>query len=253
MANPGLRIQKSRSMMVSLYSLSGLAFLVALSFLGLMFYHVIVSLQVIDWQNWRQVMIHSIKVVSGALTLALPFACAFTFLTVSWATTRLAPWFKFFNRSFGQAPYLLYGLVFIAFLGLSERSLIYALSFLSVAQLSKRWIRVSEQVKIVEIECMQSLGLNVFRIIYQLYVRRFLTVYLGHLFAVYLSLFVVVTPLLCLDFYFGGNTPLVSLELFRGLLQNSSQAGVFALTLLLIHGLKVLLDSKTSFWEVEFG
>ena len=100
---------------------------------------------------------------------------------------------------------------------------------------------------------MQSLGLNIFQLIFHLYIKRFFSIYIGHLLAVFCILFVVVTPLLCLDIEGKNKFSLMSLEFYQNLGVNHSQSAAFALVILLIHGLKVLLDHKTSFWEVEFG
>ena len=253
MSKSGFRIKKSRSMMVSLYTLCGVALLIVATFMVTLMLHIAVHLGQADWSRLFDVFQHSFLSLSVAIVLALPFATAITSLSVLGASSRFAAPLSTLHRFLGQAPYLIYGLVFLILLGGGDWSSILALSFLSVTQLSRRWIGVSAQVQMIEVETMQSLGLNVFGLFVKLYLKRFFVAYLSHLFSVFFSLFVVVTPLICLQRAAEQVPSLVSIELFKSLGENSDQSASFAFVLLLVHGLKVILDYRTSFWEVEFG
>jgi hypothetical protein len=251
MSKIGLRIKKSRSMMMSLYSLSGLTFALALSFVVAMWIQVLRYLPGTLWSHWLDLFYQSFLLITQSLVYSFPVASSLTYLAVVGSTSKWASLLQEFLHRIEQSPTLLYGFIFLTAFGENSFSFVMGLSFLGVARLLSRWTKLSSQVTVMELESMLALGVSRLQIVYHLYAKRYFNLYLGHLFAVVCELFGLVTAFLC--FFPEFSSQYISLKLFADYSLETPQVAALALTLLCLHTLRFVLDRKTSYWEVEFG
>ncbi len=246
------RLNRSRSMMLSLYSLSFFALGSSLVFLVSLFYHLITRVEWSQRQRLGQLLLESLGYISVAMFWSIPLAVGLTYLAVTWSNTRYALGFSEVLHFVDRTPALILGVVFLYFSFLQPLYLILVYVLLAVSQLSRRWIRLSSRVRSLDIDCMLSLGHNVVGVTLTLYMRQFLFHYLGHLVAVFCNLFVIVTPVFFLKSY-AVSSSVLGLKMYHWLGRDSGAAALFALTVVIFHSLRVFLDRKTSYLEVEFG
>ena len=253
MSKTGIRIKKSRSMMFSLYAMSGLTLFLVLSFILDLWFQTLLHLRGQEWAPIVAPLTNSLMVVAIAILLALPLAASLTMLNVIWDTTRWAPRFKKIVQSMEEAPVIIYGAFFLFIFNDFLVGLVLCLGLIACSRLALRWTLLSKKVSLLEMESMQALGLSVTQIIYHLYLKRFFKHYVWHFFAVCLDLFLLVTPVICLVGGRGEGDQLLSTQLLNSVFDDSMGPAPIALILLLFHGLRVLLDQATSYWEVEYG
>ena len=253
MSSSGLRVEKSQSMVLSLFSLSGIALVLLILFLLVLFAQLFSHLSLEKYQEIGFLFPETLLLIFVALVVSLPIATGLTYLAVAWSTSKMAPSLNLFLKFVGEAPALLYGLVFFYYMGAGRWALATTLVLLGATQLSRRWIKLSSRVDILSIESMQSLGFSVWQIIHRLYVKQFLKQYIYHFFSVVCSLFVIVTPFLCIEFYNETSLSWLSLEFYKNLGIDLEKTSLLAFVILIAHAIRVWLDQQTSFWEVEFG
>ncbi len=253
MSKTGIRTKKSRSMMFSLYSLSSVAVLLIMSFVGTLWFQTLALLKTFDWVLLGSVLKSTLWVHSLAMLIALTMASSLTYLAAIWSNTRWYPYFSSCIAMIEGAPLLIFGLALFCLLGKTTTALALTFAMIGSTQLTRRWVGVVKKVKRIEIESMQSVGMGLLNIVYSLYVRRFFPVFLSHLISVFCNLFVLVTPVLCFVEVQPDRQSLLALQLLVSVMDSSSLAASLAMVLLLIHGLRVYLDQKTAYWEVEYG
>lgn len=253
MSKADLRAYKSRSMLISLYSLSGVAVLSMLSLFVFLWIYCLSHLRWSQWGSFSDLFRDSLFVSLVAVLVAIPLSSALTYQGMVWKRTRFERHFTGFIDFITQAPQLIYGTIVLALLG-PKPFLIYVIfSFVAIIKLTRRWIILSSQVRLIEIESMQSLGLSLLAVSYYLYVKRFFWCYLQHSVVVLCDLMTLVTPIIFLQNTTNSHQRILSLQFFRQLLSDGELVTVFAFSFLVVHGFRFLLDQKTSFWEVEFG
>ena len=222
-------------------------------FISLLWSYSLVNANFTDVAGVFSVVLSTVVLVSAGLLLCLPFACSLTYLSVFLGAHRRGHFFRKALEFVEQAPLLLYGVAFVLLLGKSHLSLILVFSFVATNLLSSRWSKLSGQVKLIEIEAMQALGLNVWQLIYKLYVSRYLVDYIMHIGVVLCELLLVSTPILMFLKVKDNSSGILSLESLGSVLFQGQALEVMVLFLLSIHFLRFVLNQKSSHWEVEFG
>ncbi len=253
MSKFGVRIKKSRSMMLSLYSLSGFASVLVFAFIATLWGRSLGSLFDFRWHMINEVLQRSLLVQSVALCLAIPLAASLTYFSVFLRNTRKAPVYESCLRFVENLPVLILGVIFLVLLGGEYWSFVLTFILMAAAELNRRWKQVAFKVKVIEIESLQSMGAGVLQIVQVLYLKRYLKLFLAHLLAVFCKIFVVVTPVLCFVGFSSEQNHLLPTYLFVSVLAEAPYLSGLALIILLVHGLRVYIDQKTSFWEVDFG
>lgn len=249
----GLRIKKSRSMLVSLYTLSGLAALGYLSILIASLFFLVDGLNLGRWGEVLPLFVSSLSFILIAMLLSLPFALALSFYIVAHINSPRANWIEYILRTIDQAPILVMGLFVLTFVKEGWFPLYLVCSFIAVSKLSYRWIKLSNQIPRIQIETAQSLGMNIWQILHQVYLKKFFKMYVGHYFAVACFLFGVVTPFLCLISYNSLNLSLFSVQLFREMGIGSVNLSLMVFLLLTVHCVRLWFDSKAFYQETEHG
>jgi hypothetical protein len=240
-------------MLFSLYTLSAIAGVAALLFCVALWGPALSALGDLSSFPIGPLLISTLWVHTTALVTAFPVAASLTYFYMIWRNTRRARLFSVVKDALYKIPFLLYGLIFFTVMGPSNQALILTFTLVAVAELTRRWVHVANRVQLVEIESLQALGMDIRGVVHVLILRRYLSLFLGHLLAVFCGLFVWVTPVLCFAWAMEIGGPLFSLHFLTQIFQEQPSAPVLALILLLVHGLRMLLDQKTGFWEVEHG
>lgn len=253
MSSRAFRVKKSGSMLVSLYSLAGIA---GLGYLTLIFMVSFNLLSQFSLQSWDEVYIlikQSLNMIGVSLLIALPVTIAITFFIVSNFNSRLSYLLESILRMIDQAPLVIYGVVFLVLFS-SQWWVLYVVgSMIVIPKLSYRWIKLSNMVQVSEIETVKSLGMNFWQIVKVLYLRRFIKMYLGHLSSVVCFLFGVVTPFICFIAYKEDYLGSFSVHLFNDLGRRSEKISLMITILLFIQAFRVWFDSKAIYHEVENG
>ena len=196
MSSRGQRLNKSQSMMFSLYTLSGLAFLVLGAFLVLAVFESLQLLSFSVFLNTLETFYKSVGLTFLPMLISLPFVLSITFLVVSQSTSKFSIPVKSFMSWVEQAPRLLFGLIFLIFIGAGPMGYILSATAIVTAQLSRRWVHLALKVDQAQIDTIKSLGGDVWQILYFLFFKKSVFKFATHFFAVYFQIFVLVTPFL---------------------------------------------------------
>ena len=116
MSKSGVRIKKSRSMMVSLYSLSGVGALLILSFVITLWLRTMAFLGGINWTGIGTLIQNSLWLQTTAIVIAFPMAVALTYLITFWSNSRWSSGFQLTKDLIEGAPLLMFGVIFLALL-----------------------------------------------------------------------------------------------------------------------------------------
>ena len=247
------RNTKSQSMILSLYGLSLVAGIILTVFLFATLFHIGFNFGFKSVPEVIQNIFQAMGYIFLSLVLSLPFALAIVYNLVVRVTSPKAPLMYSLVNLLGQAPVLLFGGIFLFIVGPTLYGVIMTLSFISATQLILRWNQISRRVQYIEVESMQALGMSRWQILIHLYLKQHYKHYIYHCLAVVCYLSVLVTPLLCFEYYSGKPPYILTIDLYKNLGVNLHKTAVIAFFLLSIHGVKVWLDHKTSFWEIEYG
>ncbi len=253
MSKFGLRIKKSRSMMLSLYSLSGFASVLVFAFIATLWGRSLASVFEFQWPIINQILGRSILVQSSAILLAIPIAASLTYFSVLLRNTRKAAVFENCLQLVEKMPVLILGVIFLVLLGSGYWSFVFTFTLIATTELNRRWVQVAFKVKVIEIESLQSMGAGILQIIKVLYLKRYLKLFLSHLVAVFCKTFVLVTPVLCFIGFSSDQNHLLPTYLFVSVLAEAPFLSGLVLIILMVHWIRVIIDQKTSFWEVDFG
>lgn len=250
MSSIGFRVKKSRSILISLYSISGVAGLVYLLLFVFSLAYLLPRAVLTD-SSMPNVFYQSIQLTWVALVLALPFAFVITTsILIEGDSKKTLITEKSLSLTY-QFPFLLYGTAVLFIFGWSTKSYLFILWLLAVGLLSKRWIHLSRKINVNELEAALSLGMNFVEVLGVIYMGQFFYKYLAHGFVVFCDLLFMVTPFLCIAFYQQSEAPLIAVELFKRIGAGSGDLALFVFIFCIIHLLKFVTDQRISYVEVE--
>lgn len=248
-----LRNRKNRSMLVGLYSLTGLSVAFLFVFLLFLFIHIFINLSFENlWQIYPD-LLASLLSVFKAVFCALPVCAAIAYLYIIHSHSKFSPLIKTFLYWLVQTPLLLFAVGLLYIFDSTLESLFLGLIFIAIIKLSHRWIDVSAKIRLIEIQSMQSLGFSRPVIIYHLYIRRFYKNYLCHLISMVFYLLVLVTPFLCLLPKGENLFNFLSVDFFASIAKDQQKTASLAIVFVVFHFIRSSLDQWTGYHEVEYG
>lgn len=251
MSKVSSRSKNSRSIMFSLYTLSGTAVLLVLAFVFSMWGQVLLRMFGGFTKQWQELLVQSLALVSQALILSVPLAFAVNYCLIVWGGSRWAKKLREAVRVTGECPELLYGLFLFVLFGGGRLSFCLIAAMLGAARLSNRWLYQSSRVKRVEIESLLALGMGRWQIVYHFFVKRFLVAYVGHLLAVMCEIFILTNPFLIFNKH--SQVQFLSLEFLFSDFRYNPEVAAFAFSILIVHFLKLTLDQKIASREAPIG
>ncbi|MEM7646980.1 MAG: hypothetical protein AAF203_08730 [Pseudomonadota bacterium] len=245
------RVKKSRSILWTLYSLSGMAvFLYSTLFFFYAFF--IVQNWSFDEGNWLPIVGSSLSIAGFSILMALPFAALILLSLLYREGGQSSQVILNLLQLVDKTPILLYGTFFLFFIGPTRWSALFTLTVIGAFQLASRWYHLTLKVSASEIETAQSLGMS-FR-------DRFITLFLlprfkwflAHMTSVFCNLTFVVTPLVCLRFFDGADREILALRLFRNLGAVNTETSGLLVVILLLYTLKHVIDRRMGFERLEY-
>lgn len=239
--------------MVSLYSLSLISssILVLLS-LVFLFQTLGDFSQSFHWKNFDSIP-RTLVFVILAGAFSLPFVYSLTFLIV---TRRSSSRMKILHRltTFtSHSPDLILAVFFLVAFGSGNLSVVLTMMLIFTHRLTRRWVHLSSQVSQPQVDALLSLGGRFSDILFHLYLKPYFKLYCYHFVAVGCSLFVIVSPFLCLQRLSEPNRVLFPVHFFETLGSHSLELSSIALFILIVHLIRTWLDFQTDYQGVEYG
>jgi hypothetical protein len=247
------RNRTNHSMMLSLYLLASFSFLLLVSYLLVLGFHIFYNISLSQISEDMTYLPETLGLVLVSLLAATPFSGAATYVFISRKHTRSNPGIRRLLNWLVRTPVLLIGVGFLYVFSAQTIIMFTSLLFIGAIKLSQRWIQISEKIRSIEIEGMQAMGLSRAVIAYQLFIRRYYKTYGGHFVSTFLYLVALVTPFLFLFTYSEGDFHYLSLEFFFHIAKDQQKTASLALVFVLLHLLRAVLDSKMNYHEVEYG
>ncbi len=246
-----MRIGKSHSLLLSLYSLAFLCGIVYLLLSLLTVGHVLTDVSVGQFSIALKTLRSTVYFVLPSLLISLPFAISLTFIIVS---DRYPFWTQVLSSvltGLSEFPLLLFGLSSILILQASFLSFLLVFTIIAVTRLTSRWVNLLSRVHSLQLESAKALGLNVYHIVFHIYWRRFYKTIFYHTFSVFFILLGLVTPFVGLGFFSEKSQILLASQLFFNLGDPEMSLSVIFLVLLFFHCLRLFFDHQSELSEVD--
>ena len=245
--------KKSYSRLLNLYFLGTSVVLIYVLLFVMMVFHLFSHFSFVEFYDFTGPLISSLKLIAVSVLISLPFASAVCVFILIGSGFRFVREIHNFLLFIDRSPLILFGLAFFIVFGERDFSLYFIGSLVACSKISRRWIQQSKEISTLELEAARSFGMGFPEIVKTLYLKRSLSLYLGHIFSVAGFLLTAVSPFVYFLPFKEGVLKLFSLSFFVQLSKGSEQLSVMVLILLAVYLLKFLFDSRTGFIEVEHG
>lgn len=253
MKSRAFRIKKSKSMLVSLYFLSVLSVIIYVFLFCTFLLNLVQETDLKGFSSLFFGLVQSVKVVFVPSLLVIPFCVFITFFAVDRRRSRLSSLVEKSIKLIDEAPLILYGLFFFLIVKNNFFALSIVVALIAALKLSRRWIHLSKKVSLNELETLKALGFDFLSIFRTLYIKRFHKEYLGHFIAVNCFLLTLLKPFLIFSPQYSRHNSLLTLELYKNLLENEGGTSLIILLLIGIYFVKVFCDGQMDYFEVENG
>ncbi len=245
--------KKSYSRLLNLYFLGTFVVLIYSLLFAMTVFHLVSRFSFVGFYDFMDSLIPSLKLITISVLVGVPFASAVCVFVLVGSGFRYIRGIHNFLLFIDRSPLILFGLAFFVVFGEKNFSLYCIGSLVACSKISRRWIQQSKEISSPEFEAARSFGISFPEIIKTLYLKRFLTLYLGHIFSVAGFLLTAVSPFVYFLPFKEDVLKLFGLSFFVQLGESSEQLSIMVLILLAVYFLKFLFDSKTGFIEVEHG